>query len=382
MVSNGARAGSGNPAGAALDDAVAAGRDDDEHAASNAEAVTPPRNVRRDTCVMWEPYALAVRVFRVGAVLLTFVALVTACSDSNRPAATASSPGASTAVASSSAAPECARPHTAGQSTQTLDFQGQPRTYELYVPAAYDGTGNVPVVFDFHGYGSSAKQQIVYGNFKPEADRDDFLIVAPDGQDSAGGRHFNLVGEPGLQNDLDMVSALLDHLEATLCVDATRVYATGMSDGGAMTSFLACRQADRFAAFGPVAVMLFLPGCNPGRPIPITSFMGTADPVVPFDGGPVHCCGGVALGGAPDTMAKWAAHDGCDPNFTDEQVGTEVRKRTWPGCKGAETTFYIIDGGGHTWPCSIDVGRLGHTTKQIDASATLWDFFKSHSLPS
>ena len=318
---------------------------------------------------------------RVAAFALALVLVASACSDSKKPSNATQSHGASVAVASSSAAPDCARPHVAGQTTETLDFQGQSRTYELYVPAAYDGTRNVPVVFDFHGFGSSAKQQIVYGNFKPEADRDDFLIVAPDGQDSPGGRHFNLGNETGLQNDVAMVGALLDHLEATLCVDSTRVYSTGMSDGGAMTSVLACVASDRFAAFGPVAVILFLPSCNPGRPIPLTAFMGTDDPVVPFDGGPVHCCGGALVQPAPDTLAKWAAYDGCDPAFTDERLGTEVRKRTWPNCKGATTTFYIIDGGGHTWPGSLDVARLGHTTKQIDASATLWDFFKSHSLP-
>ena len=154
-----------------------------------------------------------------------------------------------------------------------------------------------------------------------------------------------------------------------------------MSDGGAMTSFLACRASDRFAAFGPVAVILFLPGCNPPRPVAITAFMGTADPVVPFDGGPVHCCGGATLGAAPDSMAKWAEHDGCTPTFSDERLGTEVRKRKWTGChSGGDVTFFIIDGGGHTWPGSIPIASLGLTTKQIDASATLWDFFKSHSL--
>jgi polyhydroxybutyrate depolymerase len=326
---------------------------------------------------MFEPYALAVRALRVVVVLVAFAAIV-ACSDSKKPSATASSISA----ASSSAAPECARPHPAGQTTETLDFQGQSRTYELYVPAAYGGARNVPVVFDFHGFGSNAKQQIVYGNFKPEANRDDFLIVAPDGQVTPAGRHFNLGNESGLQNDVAMVGALLDHLEATLCVDTTRVYATGMSDGGGMTSVLACVAADRFAAFGPVAVLLFIPNCNPGRPIPFTAFMGTADPIVPFDGGKVNCCGGSMLAAAPDTMAKWAAYDGCGAAFTDERLGTEVRKRTWPGCPGAAPTFYIIDGGGHTWPGGIPVARLGVTTTQIDASATLWDFFKSHSLPS
>ena len=177
-----------------------------------------------------------------------------------------------------------------------------------------------------------------------------------------------------------MVGALLDHVEEILCVDAQRVYASGMSDGGAITSFLACRQSDRFAAFGPVAVILFIPGCQPPRPVAITGFMGTADPVVPFEGGPVRCCGGVNLPAASDSMAKWAAQDGCSATFSDERLGTEVRKRTWSGCRGGEVTFYIIDGGGHTWPGSIPLPALGLTTTQIDASAALWDFFKSHAL--
>ncbi len=118
-------------------------------------------------------------------------------------------------------------------------------------------------MFDFHGFGSNAVQQMVYGNFKPEADRDDFLIVAPDGQVPAD-RHFNLTGEKGLQNDVQMVGALLDHIEATFCVDRTRVYSTGMSDGGAMTSVLACEMSNRFAAFGAVAVVVACGGHAPG----------------------------------------------------------------------------------------------------------------------
>ena len=247
------------------------------------------------------------------------------------------------------------------------------------MPASYDGTRAVALVFNFHGYGSNAKQQMLYGNFTPLADRDSFLIVAPEGQGDS--RHFNLTRESGLQDDVAMVRALLDHLEATLCVDAKRVYSTGMSDGGAMTSMLACQAGDRFAAFGPVAVLLFLPGCGGSHPISIAGFMGTDDPIVPFDGGPVRCCGGPVLGSAPDAMAGWAEHDGCAPEFSDERLGTEVRKRTWTGCaKGGEVVFYIIDGGGHTWPGSVGVGRLGLTTKQIDASSTIWDFFKAHPL--
>ena len=60
-------------------------------------------------------------------------------------------------------------------------------------------------------------------------------------------------------------------------------------------------------------------------------------------------------------MSQWGAHNGCDPNFTEERFGTEVRRRTWNNCQdGSTAVFYIIDGGGHTWPGSPKAtGRLG-----------------------
>ena len=97
----------------------------------------------------------------------------------------------------------------------------------------------------------------------------------------------------------------------------------------------------------------------------------------------MRCCGGAQIGSAPSAMAKWAAHDHCSPTYQDDRLGTEVRRRTWSGCdSGGTVVFYIIDGGGHTWPGSIPIPRLGMTTKQIDASATIWQFFQDHPLLS
>jgi polyhydroxybutyrate depolymerase len=39
--------------------------------------------------------------------------------------------------------------------------------------------------------------------------------------------------------------------------------------------------------------------------------------------------------------------------------------------------LYVIDGGGHTWPGSIDVARLGATTHEIYATDEIWDFFQA-----
>jgi polyhydroxybutyrate depolymerase len=222
-------------------------------------------------------------------------------------------------------------------------------------------------------------EEMIYADFRPLADAHSFLIVAPDGQGTD--QHFNLTGEPGLQDDVAFVVALLDHVQTTFCVDTRRVFSTGMSDGGAMTSVLACLKPDRFAAFGAVAVVVHVPGCV-ARPLPIMAFTGTADPIVPFNGGKVNCCGNPTLGAAPDAMAAWAAQDNCRSGPTDTRLGTQVRLREWSACgPRAAVEYYIIDGGGHTWPGSaIAVPGLGLTTTQVKATDLIWAFFQAHPL--
>ena len=314
------------------------------------------------------------------AIALVSVLLVASCSGSSS-STTSSSTTSSTGPTSSTGTTACARPHAAGRFAQTFDFQGVARSYQLYVPPGYRGTTAVPVVFDFHGYGSNALQQLAYSNFAPLADAHDFLIVAPNGQGATP--HFVLGRQPGLQNDIGMTLALLDHVEATFCVDTHRVYATGMSNGGAVTSVLACLASDRFAAFGAVAAEFYRTGCGGTRAVSILVFHGTADPVVPFDGGKVRCCGGSVVRAASTTLAGWAAHDHCRPAFVDTRLGSQVRRRTWSGCDGSSSVvFYMIDGGGHTWPGAIPVARLGLTTSQISATDTIWAFFEAHPLQS
>jgi polyhydroxybutyrate depolymerase len=148
-----------------------------------------------------------------------------------------------------------------------------------------------------------------------------------------------------------------------------------------MSSVLACRLPNRFAAFAPVTVVFFTDRCAGTRPVSIVAFAGTADPIVPFNGGKVNCCGGATVAGAPDSMAGWARHDNCAATPKEVRLSSEVRRRTWHDCDDkSEVVFYIVDGGGHTWPGAIAVPRLGMTTTQINASATIWEFFKSKTL--
>jgi polyhydroxybutyrate depolymerase len=192
---------------------------------------------------------------------------------------------------------------------------------------------------------------------------------------------------------VDFISDLLDLLERDLCVDTARVYATGMSNGGQMSSLLACRLADRITAVAPVAGVEFSDTCG-GRPVPVMAFHGTADPIVTYDGGGLNATaiadlyywkGDVPEGvpehrGVEAAMRTWAAHNGCDLEPVEERVSREVRRLTWQDCM-AETVLYVVDGGGHAWP-GQPVPQFepvfGHATTDIDATALISEFFFAH----
>jgi polyhydroxybutyrate depolymerase len=134
-----------------------------------------------------------------------------------------------------------------------------------------------------------------------------------------------------------------------------------------MASEVACYLPGLFAAVAPVAGIVYQ-DCG-GSPVPIVTFHGTDDYNVPFEF-------------APPAVADWAAHNGCDPGAITEQVTDHVSRITYPGCGRADVVFYVVDGGGHTWPgAEDDTGGVGPTTHEISASEIIWEFFAAHPRP-
>lgn len=217
-------------------------------------------------------------------------------------------------------------------------------------------------------------QQDIYSGFDALADREGFVVASPNGIE-APIRQWRFLGT---LDDVNFAKAIVGDLAKNACVDPAHAYATGISSGGAMTASLACQASDTFAGFGPVAADFYLPPiCARARIRPIIIFHGTADPVVPYQGGQVRTSG-VPVGAAEATAAAWAGHNGCRPGPTRTHLGSQVVRLTWNGCK-APVVMYSIVGGGHTWPGSvIDVTRLGLTTKQVSATEEMWKFFSAN----
>jgi polyhydroxybutyrate depolymerase len=186
------------------------------------------------------------------------------------------------------------------------------------------------------------------------------------------------------------IDDLLDELGQLLCIDTSHVFSTGMSNGGQMSSLLACRLADRVTAVAPVSGVEWNEGCD-GEPVPVMAFHGDADPIVTFDGGGLNANRIADLqfykGNLPEdlptnpgvfeTLALWADHNGCRPEPVEEQVTDEVLRYEWEGCT-APTTLYVVQGAGHSWP-----GRpmpefeeqFGPGTTDIDATALMFELF-------
>jgi polyhydroxybutyrate depolymerase len=332
---------------------------------------------------------------RVVAVVIA-TAIAAGCSSGGRAERARSTTTASRSFGATTTAPRlrpssgCAHPERVapGVTMHTITSDGLVRRYELDVPTTYTATTPSGIVFGLHALTVDYRFVPSMTGFDLGA-KYGFVGVSPSGLLHGPTPYWDAA--PTAANyDVTFLSALLDHLEATLCIDTARVYSTGMSNGAQMSSLLACRLAGRIAAIAPVSGEEFLTPCA-GRPVPIMAFHGTADPILPYAGGGLnatriaqlyHYDGKLPAGlpsprGVDQSMAEWAQHNGCAATYTERHVAPHVVRRVWDRCRAA-TVLYIIEGGGHAWPGKPQPAfekQFGPGTREIDATNLMFDFF-------
>ena len=263
-----------------------------------------------------------------------------------------------------------------------LEFDRVPRRYELHVPPAYDGRTPLPLVLNFHGFGSNGTQQRVFSQMDMTADSRGFVVAYPDGLDASwnAGVCCGTSAESGV-DDVGFVRAVINDIADRGCIDRSRVYATGMSNGGFLSHKLACEASDVIAAIGPVAGVLGIDSsaCTPSRPVPVVHFHGTADTVVQYDGGCDVCMSDSES--VVDTIAGWVARNGCTEAPEVVPRTGSVTCETTGGCDGdASVTLCSIADAGHCWPGTLFC-PFGDSTEDISANEVMLDLFESVRLP-
>lgn len=275
----------------------------------------------------------------------------------------------------------------ANYSQQTISssilHDGIQRSYILYVPQEYSPNQAIPLLLNFHGYGSNASQQMIYGDFRSIADTAVFLVVHPLGtEDDLGNLHWNVGWGGSTVDDVGFTNALIDSLKQDYNIEENRIYSTGMSNGGFMSYKLACELSDRITAVASVTGSMTenqIQNCNSQHPIPILEIHGTADDVVPYEGNYMFLS-------IPDVLTHWVEFNNCAsspiineiPDYNPNDGSTVTHYLYDNGSNGSVVEHFKVNNGTHTWPGSIF--DLGGTNYDIDASSEIWKFLSRYRL--
>lgn len=254
-----------------------------------------------------------------------------------------------------------------------LSTGGTTRRFLLVLPE-HQQEAPMPLVLNFHGLFESPQLHQLLTRMDAETRARGWALVYPQG----AGLSWNAgvcCGRAKAEgrDDVQFVRDLVAQLGRELCLDRRRVYATGISNGGFFSYRLACEAGDLIAAAAPVAALDALPECAPRHPVPILSINGTGDLIVPSEGG-----GLLDLPSAQQTFASWRARNRCGAGTREAFAQGDARCVAAEGC-AADTVSCTVDGGGHTWPAGYPVFWLGKTTRELDGTGTILEFFAAQA---
>jgi len=270
----------------------------------------------------------------------------------------------------------------AGATSGSITVDARTRVYNIHVPAGYSAADPLPLVLVLHGATQSIASVERMSGMSRLADREKFIAVYPSGtgpMDRVPTWNAGNCCAYALRNNVDDVGflrALIEKLKSEYPVDAKRIYVTGISNGAMMSYRLACELSDEIAAIAPVEGAQNL-DCNPSEPVSVIVFHGTADRLVPFNGGSTPFQIGPKRNDTPvnDAVGFWVRRDGCASAPERGQVA-EAKTTFYTKCEGGTgVALYAIEGGRHMWP---GAPRSGNS---VNATEIMWSFFAQHPKP-
>lgn len=258
-------------------------------------------------------------------------------------------------VTSQAHAVTCALNTAVGEYRSALeDSTGKQHVFLYKIPNGYNPNdpNGYPVIFAFHGAGSSA---LLFADrpgqvrMRELANLRDFILVYPQGTiPTASGSpscppddsFFPRSAWEGITTqinspDVQFVEELYTYLAASLNIDDSKVYAVGFSNGGMLTHRLGGERSDRFTAIavvgstaggrrhitanGPAGAIDYwtvpLVPPKPERvPVPVLMMNSAADPIIPYNGGVTLLSAflGLSLYSNDENWAHWYDANNCD----------------------------------------------------------------------
>ena len=298
----------------------------------------------------------------------------------------------------------------------TLRFDGMTRDYRLHVPPAAASGRPLPLVLNLHGATQNAWLEEITSNMDPNADANGYLVAYPDGtriskvltpdpvakQAQYGWNAGMCCGLPVTRhiNDVGFLLRVIADIAARTPVDLSRVYMTGISNGGMMAYAMAAEASGHVAAISSVSGQVELPTIHPTRAVPTMEFHSINDPIAKWVGVP-NRDPRLRLS-VMEGIDQWVAADGCDPTPHDGptivgaagsiSAGETATPVTYTECvPGSEVALWRFTGSGHVWPGSVlntgppstwILAGVGRGIVLVDADEAMWQFFRRFSIPA
>lgn len=284
-----------------------------------------------------------------------------------------------------------------------ITVDGVMRSYIVYQGPARNKNIAAPLLVVLHGGGGDgARMQKICG-FDAIAAREGFVTAYPYAvknhwNDERG--DFKSYSHQNRIDDVKFLSQMIDAIASNYNIDKNRVYMAGVSNGGMMSHLFAIKKGDKIAAMAAVITSIphTLKNARPVRALPVLMMNGDTDKLVKWEGGVVANNRGSVIS-ARDSVKFWAENNGCvkTPQVTklpdkDTGDGVTVEKEIYKSApeNTAEVVFYVMRGGGHSWPGKkfgplykwiiTRDGEGGNACMDINAADEIWSFFKGKKL--
>jgi len=288
-----------------------------------------------------------------------------------------------------------------GLYTRSIKIAGYTRTYQLYLPSAYNMQVKLPLVIVIHGGGGTGRAAMKEMEWNKKAFQEGFIVVAPDALPVDPKKSYDLKDNPSTWNDgsgrfnkdvdgiddVAFINAMIDDIERNYQIDIKRIYVTGFSNGASMTFHVGIELSARIAAIAPVAGALWITNTAPIYPLSLCYITGDSDSFNPINGGITKNASGGIVGEGKEKqpviehIIRWLSFIGCSNKPLSKTVkGGITHIKYGMGKNNTVIEYYIIEGCGHTWPghqSLLPQSFLGATTDKMDATVVIWDFFKS-----
>jgi polyhydroxybutyrate depolymerase len=244
----------------------------------------------------------------------------------------------------------------------SLEIDGTYRRFHFYAPSSLDAPA--PLMIVLHGSGSTGPGLLAEGKWRDKADREGFVLAAPDSLISYDGvdprrdltlrdrarqiyrrwRGIDIGRWEGGPNDLKLIATLIDRMDSEARIDRSRIYVAGFSRGGFFAQLLGLRMADRIAAIAVVA-----PNMEPknvattDRPVPFLLMVGALDAVMPAEGPRARAL-----------FEFWRERDRCPPATLASAPGAPTTVEiAGPCAENGEVRYVVVGGVDHLWPPSF-----------------------------